>query len=102
MNLSQFHENARRGTTDFPVEYYPVTPQHPRYNMQAHWHKDIEIIQVSKGRLNIQLNNSPVELNEGESLYIPGGIIHGAEPEKCNYECMVFSPTVLYATQKIG
>ena len=101
LNLSQYHENAKRGTTDFPVEYYPINQQHPRYNMQAHWHKDIEIIQVNCGRLNIQLNYSPMELTEGNSLFIPGGIIHGAEPENCNYECVVFSPNVLYSTQKI-
>lgn len=101
MNLFQFHENARRGTPDFPIEYYNISQLHPKYHMQAHWHKDIEIILVSEGRLNVQLNNSPIVLEKGESLFVPGGIIHGAEPESCRYECLVFSPSVLYATQKI-
>lgn len=101
MNFSHFHENAQRGTPDFPIEYYHITESHPKYLMQAHWHKDIEIILVSEGTLKVQLNNTPFTLRANESLFVPGGIIHGAEPEDCKYECLVFSPSVLYATQKI-
>ena len=101
MELFKFYENTQRGTPDFPIEYHHITESHPKYIMQAHWHKDIEIILVSRGQLRVSLNNIPYHLNAGESLFIPGGIIHSAEPEKCEYECLVFSPSVLYATQKI-
>lgn len=101
MNFSQYHENAQRGTPDFPVEYHDISKLHPKYIMQAHWHKDIEIIMVSEGRLDITLNNTPYTLSKDESLFVPGGIIHGAEPQNCRYECLVFSPSVLYATQRI-
>ena len=29
---------------------------------------------------------------------IPGGIVHGAEAEGCIYECIVFSPSLLYVS----
>ena len=101
MNLFNFHESTKRGTPDFPIEYYRLTRFHPRYVMQAHWHKDIEIIFVSEGELKVQLNNTVCTLKKNESLFVPGGIMHAAEPDECSYECLVFYPSVLYSTQKI-
>ncbi len=101
MNSLIYQEIAQRGTSDFPVEYYPLTKKHPRYQMQMHWHKDIELIRVTKGRLDCMIGDLPYTLLEGESMYIPSGITHGATPSDCEYECVVFSPSVLYSTQRI-
>lgn len=98
MIYSRLYENASRGTPDFPVEYYLLTPTHPRYLMQAHWHKDYEIIRVKSGALYMKLNNLALCLNPGESVLLPGGIIHSAIPDACEYECLVLSPSVMFAT----
>jgi len=55
MKISPYLEHNERGTPDFPLELYVVTESHPRYNMQFHWHSDIEIIRVLKGKLNLTL-----------------------------------------------
>ncbi len=101
MALSYFHEILQRGTLDFPISYYFVNQNNPRYYMQTHWHKDIEIIQVLSGKLKVNAGDDSFVLNEGNSLYVPSGVTHGAEPENCVYECSVFSPTLLYSTPKI-
>ena len=101
MAASHFHEILQRGTSDFPIDYYFVNQNSPRYNMQTHWHKDIEIIQVISGKLKINAGDKIFVLSEGNSLYVPGGVTHGAEPENCVYQCSVFSPTLLYSTPKI-
>ncbi len=101
MPLSHFHEILQRGTSDFPISYYFVNENSPRYHMQTHWHKDIEVIQVISGRLNVTAGDNSFILKEGNSLYVPGGVTHGAEPENCVYQCSVFSPTLLYSTPKI-
>ena len=101
MKLSLLHEMTSRGTSDFPIEYYKVNKNHPRYHMQTHWHKDIELIRVTSGSLDVQIGDTPYSLKSGDSIYIPGGVAHGAEPDDCEYECIVFSPAIMYATQKI-
>ena len=100
MASSHFHEILQRGTSDFPISYYFVNENSPRYHMQTHWHKDIEVIRVLSGRLNVHAEDNDYILNEGNCLYVPGGVTHGAEPENCVYECSVFSPTLLYSTPK--
>lgn len=101
MKISSYHELLPRGTPDFPVELYVVTENHPRYNMQFHWHSDIEIVHVSKGTLALTLNDSHYNLKTGESILIPGGVAHGAIPSSCEYECLRFSKSILYAAPDI-
>ena len=100
MIYSKLYENTQRGTPDFPIEYYSLDSTHPRYLMQAHWHKDYEIIRVKSGTLEVRLNNAEVLLQKNDSVFLPSGIIHSATPKKCKYDCIVISPPVLYATGK--
>ena len=101
MKYSYFHEDTLRGTADFPLEFYQLCESSPRYHMQTHWHKDIEIIRVLKGVFQAQIGDALYTLKEGDSIYIPGGVAHGGEPKNCIYECIVFSPSIMYSTQKI-
>ncbi len=98
MNIA-YHERIERGTAEFPLELYEVSPSHPRYEMQMHWHKEFEIIRIIGGKMRLKLNESEISLGEGQSVFIPGGMIHGGIPEYCRYECLVFSPSVLYNVQ---
>ncbi len=93
-----YHENMRRGTPGFPLSLYCVDSTHPRYQMLAHWHNDFEIVRVLKGRLSMRVGGITVELESGDSIIIPGNILHGAEAFSCRYECIVFSKTVFSAT----
>ena len=100
MNILSYHENIQRGTPDFPVEMYSISQNHPKYLMQMHWHKDFEIIRILEGSFELTLNENRFTLCCGQSVIIPGGIIHGGEPADCRYECIVFSAGILYASQK--
>lgn len=101
MKISSYLENDRRGTPDFPVQLYVVDENHPQYRMQFHWHSDIEIIHISAGHLHLKLNDTEYTLRPGESILIPGEVVHGATPENCIYECIVFSKSILYAAPKL-
>lgn len=91
-----YHEHTSRGTYDFPIELYSVTKTHPCYIMQIHWHKEFEIIRVKCGTLILSLNGKEFKMSEGESIFIPSGVIHSALPYNCEYECVVFSPSMIY------
>ncbi|WP_141604082.1 AraC family transcriptional regulator [Terrilactibacillus laevilacticus] len=44
--------------------------------VSPHWHKEVEIIYVFKGSINIGVNDEPIHIKKGEILFINGGDIH--------------------------
>ena len=46
MKYINYREERNHGTIDFPIEFYHVTPNHPRYEMSYHWHIEYELIRV--------------------------------------------------------
>jgi len=98
MELKAFgkYENLSRGTMEFPAEYYNLYNGHVNYVMKYHWHMDWEIVKVNSGTLHITLNENSFDLKPDEAVIIPGGILHGAEPSDCTYECVVFDSSVIF------
>lgn len=88
-------EKKRHGSPVFPIEFYHLDPEHPQYIMNAHWHRNFELIRVLKGCLTIYLGESAYQLCAGEILAVSGGILHRADPKDCVYECLVFDPAML-------
>ncbi len=87
-----YNELIERGTQDFPIEFYHLDQSHPKYVMQYHWHKEIEIIRVLEGTLKINLNNTEILITNEDIVFVNSEIIHGADPQDCVYECIVFDP----------
>lgn len=96
MNYSELYEDKRHGTIDFPFELYCVNKNYPRYEMPFHWHVEYEMIIVKKGRLKLILDGKSFYVNEGESAFISGGVVHGGIPEDCEYYCIVFDLAALF------
>ncbi|MTT33025.1 helix-turn-helix domain-containing protein [Terrilactibacillus sp. BCM23-1] len=44
--------------------------------VSPHWHKEVEIIYVIKGSINIGVNDESIHIQKGEILFINGGDIH--------------------------
>lgn len=83
-------DRKQHGTLSFPVEYYYVDGQHPRYQMPFHWHNEWEILRVLDGTLEISLDQEQHSMKKGDVVLIRGGVLHGGEAENCIYECLVF------------
>ena len=91
-----YHENMQRGTADFPIEFYHVTSEHPRYYMPIHWHMEFEFIRVLQGNLLLTLNETTMNVSENDVVFIPSGFLHSAIPENdCIYDCIVLDPDML-------
>lgn len=86
-----YNEVMLRGTADFPIELYHVTEHNPKYNMAHHWHTDIEIVRVISGKLCLSLNNYDYNLEAGDVAFVNSEVVHGAIPDNCVYQCIVFS-----------
>ena len=57
-----YHEKVKRGTDDFPIEFYHVTSDHPQYHMPIHWHVEFEFIRVIQGNLFLTLNETTIDV----------------------------------------
>ncbi len=96
MRNSNQYENKNHGTYDFPLEYYYVNNEHPRYIMNAHLHEEFEIIRILKGRFDLYVNNIVYTLSEGDFFLIECGNLHRGVPKDCVYECIVFNLNMLF------
>ncbi len=94
-------DRTQHGTLEFPVEYYYVDGQHPRYQMPFHWHNEWEILRILEGTMQISLDDGQHTLEKGDLLLIRGGTLHGGEPENCIYECLVFDLYGIYRTMEM-
>jgi len=95
MHYLDYHEQIQHRTGDFPLAYYAVDEDYPRYRMPMHWHKESEIIRILSGRMHFYLDDDELIAEAGDLLTISGGVIHGGEPENCVYECIVYDPQAL-------
>ncbi len=92
-----YNEIARRGTEDFPIAYFLVDENHPRYTMAAHWHSEIEIIRIRKGEFYVTLNKKTYTAKQGDIIFVNSETVHQGKPVDCVYECIVFHPEFLYS-----
>ena len=95
MKKLELKEQRRHGAPDFPMQYYHIDREHPRYEMNLHWHSEFELVRVLQGELRLYLNNVEYAMTEGEIALIGSGVLHRAEPVACVYECVVFDLNML-------
>ncbi len=100
MNNTVFHEQKKRGSFAFPIEYHFVDRFHPRYEMPFHWHTEYELIAVENGNFRLVTDGGEATLSAGECAILQGGTIHGGVPEGAVYECLVFDlPGILDSSE---
>lgn len=99
MKFAEYIETKRHGSPDFPIEYYHVSEGNFQYVMEAHWHKEFEIIRVVSGEFNLYLNGEEYLLSDGDVAFIGCGCLHRGEPRNCVYECLVFDLNMLKRQQ---
>ena len=96
-----YNEIQQRGTMDFAAELYLIDSNHPKYEMAHHWHGDFEIIKIVSGSLKVKLNKREFDACEGDIIFVNSETVHGAAPENCFYECIVFSSDLIKATDSV-
>jgi AraC-like DNA-binding protein len=102
MKYLDYREDNQQGTFDFPIAFYHVESNHPRYQMPYHWHPEYEIIRILKGTFQLTIDGQSLLVTENDVLFIQGGNLHGGIPEECIYECVVFDMKLLLSNNKIS
>jgi AraC-like DNA-binding protein len=101
MDYISYLEKRKHGIAAFPIQYYFVDDTHPRYVMNAHWHREFEIIRILSGSFTAYLNNTEIYLEQGDVLFVECNCLHRGQPHNCVYECIVVDLKML-STQKSG
>ena len=96
-----YNELKQHGTVDFPFQLYRIDKFHPKYEMAFHWHKQAEIVKINSGKLNISLNNKKYAAVDGDIIFVNSEFVHGAAPENCEYECLVFDMEFMTLNNRI-
>lgn len=66
-------------------------------NLPWHWHHDLEIIEVTRGRLTVRTSKSSYPLEEGELCFINAHTLHQILPDSspCILETHLFLPNLI-------
>ena len=101
-------ENSLQG--EYDVVEYPVTIRRdllsmfPNYEMESHWHDDVELLMVLRGKMICIVNGEQKEISQDEGIFINSRQVHGvmsADHRECEYICIRFHPMLLCATREV-
>lgn len=96
----RYQETKRHGSRLFPFNIYPCTIPLDFPSVLLHWHRDMELIYVKKGRGRIQLGMEEYPGEAGDIFVIPPGTLHAIRREpgsSVEYENIIFEMEFLGA-----
>lgn len=97
-----YHEMKEHAGRDFPFNIYPCAIPQDFRQVPVHWHEDMEIIAVKKGRGVVTVDMEPYEAGEGEAVVVFPGQLHGisqAGGQNVEYENIIFLPSMLMTAE---
>ena len=98
-----YYEAANHGTEDFPLAYYPnLVSVWREFFFVPHWHKEIEILCVHQGQLELVVNGFSRKIKANTIVLIPPNTLHTAyriAQQSCRFSCIVFSEQLITSRQ---
>ncbi|NCB91079.1 MAG: AraC family transcriptional regulator [Clostridia bacterium] len=90
-------EERPHGTSIFPCAYYLMKGISARLRVKHHWHEEIEILYLKKGKYKIDINMETHECPQECFFFINPGELHDIRSLSSNYEeqAIVFDPQML-------
>ena len=86
-------ELIQHGTALFPVACYHDDLH--EFGVAWHWHEELEVFVVERGRARVSVNGSDFFVQEGQGIFINTGVLHGVWQEgegACRLHSIVFHP----------
>lgn len=105
MNISEYenyHETVSHTKDDFPYNTYLCSIPLDFSDVPMHWHDEIELIYIKKGRGMVQIDFNTYTVTAGELALILPGQLHGImqyENDLMEYENIMFHPNLLLSKQ---
>ncbi len=101
MNILEYEttqELKTHGNSNFPFNIYPCSIPLDFTGVPLHWHNDMEIIYVKKGRGTVLADLRPYQVRAGDLVFITPGSLHGLEQYRdctMEYENILFQLSLL-------
>ena len=89
-----YHEIKEHAGRDFPFNIYPCSIPADFRQVPVHWHEDMEIIAVKKGRGVVTVDMEPYEARAGEAVVVFPGQLHGIS--QCGSEAMEYENIIFF------
>ena len=90
-----YHEIKEHGKREFPFNIYPCSIPVDFSHVALHWHEEMEIIAVKKGKGRITVDTVSYPVEEGDILAVFPGQLHAiscGNGERMEYEKYHFPP----------
>lgn len=82
LTLESLREKKAHGTSALPYKVYTETVILNRHSINLHWHDEMEIVYVEKGKLLYCINNQTVCASEGDYIFVKSGALHSFQGTK--------------------
>ncbi len=81
VSIQQYRENIAHGTPQFPMQVYKNDfDWYTNHIIDWHWHPEIEFAVVLKGSVECYINDTCIQVNEGEGFFINSNTMHMERP----------------------
>ena len=100
-----YHERKEHGVEIFPYNTYLCSIPLDFGEVPVHWHDEMEMIYIKKGRGLVSVEFQEQMVEAGEFAIVLPGQMHGIcqyEKESMEYENILFRPEMLYAKKEDG
>jgi len=98
IEYENYHEDIIHGSPDFPYNTYLCSIPLDFPSVPVHWHDEMEIIYIKKGRGIVHVELVEYQVSAGNFVLVIPGQLHSIEQyenEKMEYENILFHPDVL-------
>lgn len=92
-----YHETKSHSTPDFPYNAYICSIPLDFEKVPLHWHDEVEIIYIKKGRGRVTLDFTSLYVEAGDIIIVSPGQLHAIGPAEYSmeYENIIFSLDLL-------
>lgn len=102
LRYENYHENKIHGDPSFPYTTYICTIPDDFTLVPLHWHEEIEIIYIKKGRGQVSVNLMTYNVKAGSIVLVLPGQLHSISQQDTDfmeYENIIVHPKLLISTQ---
>ena len=93
----ELKENRPHGTKEYPYTQYFMHKPVRAFHIPVHWHDEVEIVYVKKGKITIYIAEESFQATAGESFFVNSGELHFMESDDkdVEYYTLLFPLTFL-------
>ena len=92
-------------TTEYPAAIRrDWLSNYPNYGMDSHWHDEVELISVLRGKMRCNINGEMILISEEEGIFINARQVHdvcSVDKKECEFISVRFHPMLLCSTKGI-